>query len=297
MPLDVFISLRATIAGLIALVMERRENAALAATEHFHVKGFAARIDRARCEIHIFVEGHLRPFRAPLGHLVVEHKVETVTLAHEKRPKRRFGIALTSHRRRLLATGRYVASRDWAETIWTSVETGNTWVRLRAVRLPAYYAQHWAGLDEGTSSVQTDTTDVSLRNATARAFKSWLDHHQRDLFPDPVAVRATWEQTCAELLRACQQQRDYRESDAGAFETWSFSAQPTIAYLVIEADGATFWASGDTPMLEPIEKPRFKLAGNKLTVVSGEDNRSFPLPVDRIATLQALRRRGVVRMG
>lgn len=297
MPLDVFIPLSITIAGLIALFVMRRENAALATTDHFHVKGLVARIDRARREVHIFVEGRTRPFRAPFGHLVVEHQVDTVTLAHEKRPKKRCRIALTSNRRRLLATGRPIASRDWAETVWTSVETGNTWVRLRAVRLPAYYAQHWTGWDEDAAGVQTDFTDVSLPNDNARAFKLWLDHHQRELFPDRAAVRATWDQACAELLRACRQQRDYGEGAAGAFETWSFSARPTIAYLVIEADGAAFWASGDTPILELVEMPRFKLAGDKLTVSSGGDERSFPVPTERTASLQALRRRGVVRIG
>ena len=82
-----------------------------------------------------------------------------------------------------------------------------------------------------------------------------------------------------------------------AFETWSFSAQPSIAYLVIEANGETAWASGDTPMLEPVERPHFKLVGDRLTVSSGDDNRSFPVPADRAAPLQALQRRGVVQMG
>jgi len=297
MPLDALLPLSITIAGLIAVFVKRRGNAAMATTDHFRVEGLAARIDRARREVHIFAEGHLRPFRAPLGHLVVEHKVETVTLAHEKRPKRRFGIALTYNRRKLLATGSYVASRDWAETVWTSVETGNTWVRLRAVRLPGYYAQHWTRGDEGAASLQTDITDVSLPNAKARAFKTWLDHHQRDLFPDSAAVRVRWDQECAELLRACRQQRDHRESAAGAFETWSFSAQATIAYLVIEADGAAFWASGDTPMLEPVGTPRFKLTGDKLAVFSGGDERAFPVPTERVEALWALRRRGVIRIG
>jgi hypothetical protein len=82
-----------------------------------------------------------------------------------------------------------------------------------------------------------------------------------------------------------------------AFETWSFSAQPSIAYLMIETDGAAFWASGDTPMLEPIEGPCFKLVDEKLTVSSGDDSRSFPVPADRLASLQALQRRGVIQMG
>lgn len=298
---DILITLGATVAGLIAfaVVMRRWEKAAITAMgapDHFLIKGFEANIDRARREVHISVEGYARAFRAPLGHLVVEHKVETVTLAHEKRPRRRYRIGLTSNRRRLLATGRPVASRDWAETIWTAVETGKTWVRLRAVRLPAYYAQHWADGEEGQNSVLTDCMDVPLPNAKARAFKSWLEYHQRELFPDCAAVRARWDQTCAELLRACQQQRDHRQSVAGAFETWSFSAQPTIAYLVIEADGATFWASGDTPMLESVGTPRFKLAGDKLTVSSGDCNRSFPVPADQTPLLRGLKHRRVVQM-
>jgi len=296
MPLQVFIPLSITIAGLIALFVMRRENAAMATTDHFHIKGIEAKIDRARCEVHIFVEGRDRPFRAPLGHLVVEHKVGTVTLAHEKRPRRRRRISLTSDRRRLLATGRRIASRDWAETEWTAVETGSTWVRLRAVRLPAYYAQHWSDWNDESINVHSDFMDVTLPNARARALKLWLDHHQRELFPDRKAVRATWDQTCAELLRACQQQRDHRENATDAFETWSFSAQPGITYLVIEADGAAFWASGNTPLLEPIEKPRFKLTGDKLAVFSANDHRSFPVPTERKASLQALRRRGVVLM-
>ena len=109
-----------------------------------------------------------------------------------------------------------------------------TWVQLRAVRLPAYYAQHWASWEEGQTGILTNHLDVPLPNAKARAFKLWLDYHQRELFPDRAAVRATWDQTCAELLRACRQQRDYCESAAGAFETWSFSAEPSIAYLAIE---------------------------------------------------------------
>jgi hypothetical protein len=136
--------------------------------------------------------------------------------------------------------------------------------------------------------------DVPLPNAKARAFKSWLDHHQRELFPDLTAVRATWDQTCAELLRACRQQRDHRKSAVGAIETWSFSTQPAIAYLAIEADGAAYWASGETPMLEPIDRPRFKFTGDRLTVFSNDDSRSFPFPADRMATLQALQRRGIV---
>ncbi|HEY4144588.1 hypothetical protein [Pinirhizobacter sp.] len=302
MPTDTLIVLGAVIAGLIAFacVMRRWEKAikaAMATADRFEVKGLEARIDRARREVCIHVEGHARFFCAPLGHLVVEHKIETVTLAHEKRPRNRCRIALTSKRRRLLATGHYVASRDWAETVWTAVETGRTLVHLQAVRLPAYCAQHWASSEEGQTSVTTDHLDVPLPNAKARAFKLWLDHHQRRLFPDIAAVRSTWDQTCAELLRACRQQRDHRKSSAGAFETWSFSAQPTITYLVIEEDGAAYWASGDTPMLEPIERPRFKWASNTLTVFFKDDERSITLPADRLATLQALKRRGVVQMG
>lgn len=56
MSLDNFIPLSITIAGLIALLIERRENAAMGATDHFHVKGLEARIDRARREVHIFVK-------------------------------------------------------------------------------------------------------------------------------------------------------------------------------------------------------------------------------------------------
>ena len=251
-----------------------------------------------RNEVHIYVDGH-RTFCAPLGHLVVEHTVVTVAVAHEKKPKRFWDrFAPPPSPRRLLRTGYPVAqSHVWAETVWTSVETGKSWVKLRAVRLPAYYAQHWAGWEEGQTSDTTDRVDVPLPNAKARAFKTWLDHHKRELFPDQEAVRATWDQTCAELLRACRQQRDQHESAAEAFEIWSFSAQPAIAYLVIEADGAAFWASGDIPMLEPVEKARFKLIGDKLTVSSGDDNRSFPVPADRMASLQALQRRGVVPMG
>jgi hypothetical protein len=300
MSIDTLVVLGATVVGLIAfaVVMGRREKAAIAAmgaTDHFQVKGFEATIDRARNEMHISVEGHARAFCAPLGHLVVEHKVETVAVAHEKRPRSRCRIALTSKRRRLLATGRYMASRDWAETIWTAVETGKTWVRLRAVCLPSYYARHWADGDEGQTSVLTDCMDVPLPNAKARAFKSWLEHHQRELFPDSATVRAKWDQTCEELLRACRQQRDHYQHAAGAFETWVFSAQPTIAYLVIETDGAAFWASGDTPMLVPVDRPRFKSIREKLVVSSDGYNRSFPIPADRMGTLQALRRRGVVR--
>ncbi|HMH67692.1 MAG TPA: hypothetical protein VK519_07220 [Pinirhizobacter sp.] len=303
MSTDTLITLGASVAGLItfAVVMGRWEKATIAAmgaADHFQVKGFEATIDRARNEVHICVEGHARIFRAPFGHLVVEHKVETTAVAHEKRPTRRRGIALTSNRRRLLRSGSYVApSSGWTETTWTAVETGKTWLRLRAVRLPAYYAQHWGDGREGQTSVLTDAMDVPLSNSKARALKLWLDHHRCELFPDHAALRATWEQTCAELLRACRQQRDHQGIAAGAFESWSFSAHPTIAYLVIEADGAAFWASGDTPMLEPVERPRFKLAGDRLTVFSADDNRSFPLPADRMAPLQALQRRGIVRLG
>jgi len=298
---DILIILSAVVAGLIAfaIVMGRREKAikgAMATVDHFRVKGFEASIDRARHEVHIFVEDHAWSFRAPLGHLVVEQKVETVAVAHEKHPRSRCRITLTSKRRRLLATGRYVASRDWAETIWTAVETGTTWVRLLAVHLPAYYAQHWADGGEGRTSILTDCMDVPLPNANARAFKLWLEHHQRELFPDRAAVRARWDQTCAELLRACQQQRDHHRNASGAFETWSFSAQPEISYLVIEADGATFWASGNAPMLEPIDRPGFKAAGSGLIVFSGDDNRSFPLPADRLAHLRALKRRGAIQL-
>ena len=88
---DTLITLCITVAGLIAfaVVMARWEKAAISAMgvpDHFQVKGLEAMIDRARHEVHIFVEGRERTFRAPLGHLVVEHKVGTVTLAHEKRP-------------------------------------------------------------------------------------------------------------------------------------------------------------------------------------------------------------------
>ena len=260
------------------------------------MKGFEASIDRARKEVRISVEGHEWVFRAPLGHLVVEHKVETVTLAHEKRPRSRCRIALTSKRRRLLATGHRVASRDWAETIWTGVETGTTWVQLRAVRLPAYYAQHWADWEEGQTSVLSDRMDVPLPNDKAHAFKLWLDHHKRELFPDPAAARAPWDQTCAELLRVCRQQRDNHGNAAAAFETWSFSAQPAISYLVIEADGTVFWASGDTPMLEPVENPHFKPTGGVLTVAADYSTRSFPLSADRLAPLRALGNRRVIQM-
>lgn len=300
MSTDALITLGAAIAGLIAFAVvmgrwEKAAKAAMATAGHFQVKGLEAKIDRARHEVQISVEGHGQVFRAPLGHLVVEQKVETVTVAHELR-RSRCSIALRSNRRRLLRTGRYVASSDWAETIWTAVETGKTWMRLRAVCLPAYYAQRWADRKEARTDVLTDALDMPLPNDKARAFKRWLDHHERELSPDLTAVRATWDQTCAELLRACQQQRDCRGDAAGAFETWSFSAQPTIIYLVIESDGAAFWASGDTPLLEPVERPRFRSTRDELTVFSGDDHRSFPLPPDRLAPLQALQRRRIVRM-
>ncbi|WP_250623724.1 hypothetical protein [Pinirhizobacter soli] len=296
MPTDTLITLSVAVAGLIAFAVfmgrwEKAIKAGMATADHFRVKGLEASIDRARHEVHIFVEAHDRFFRAPLGHLVAEHTVETVTLAHEKRPRSRCRIALTSKRRRLLATGSYIACRDWAETVWTAVETGKTWVQLRAVRLPAYYAQHWADWEEGQTNVLTDRMNVPLPNDKAHAFKLWLDHHKRELFPDPAVARATWDQTCAELLRACQQQRDHHGNAAGAFETWSFSAQPSISYLVIEADGATYWAAGDAPMLEPVERPQFKAGGGRLVVVSGGDNRSFPLPRDRLIHLRALQHR------
>lgn len=295
MPTDVLIALGAALVvfGAFVLVMGRWEkavNAAMATADHFQVKGFEASIDRANCEVRICVEVHARIFRAPLGHLVVEHKVETVTVAHEKRPRKRCRIALTSKRRWLLATGHYVASRDWAQTVWTGVETGKTWVQLGAVRLPAYYAQHWADWKDEQTNVLTDCMDVPLPNANARAFKAWLEHHQRELFPDRAAVREKWDQTCAELLRACRQQRDHGDI-AAAFETWSFSARPAISYLVVEVDGAVFWASGDTPMLEPVESASFKSAGRVLTVTSGNDSRPFPLPEDWQAPQRALKRR------
>ena len=304
MSTDTLLVFDAVVVGLMAfaVVMSRWEKAAITtmgAPDHFLVEGFEASIDRARNEVHISVDGYVRVFRAPLGHLIVQHKVETIAVAHEKKPKgRRCGIALPSNPRRLSRTGRLVApSSGWKETIWTAVETGKTWVKLQAVRLPAYYAQQWADWEEGQTSVLTDRMDVPLPNSNARAFRLWLDHHKRELFPEHAAVRAAWDQTCAELLRACRQQRDHNENASDVFETWSFSAQPTIAYLVIEADGAASWASGDTPMLEPVDKPRFKLAGNRLTVSSGDDSRSFPVPAGRMAPLQALQRRGFVRMG
>lgn len=300
MPHDILIPLGITIASIIAFVFLKREekavNTAIATADCFHVKGIQAKIDRTRCEVRILVEGCEWIFRSPLGHLVVEHKVETLTLAHEKRPRRRYRISLTPDRRRLLATGRYVASRDWAETEWTAVETGNTWIRLRAVRLPAYYAQDWSAQEDAGIRIQTDVMDISLPNNKAQAFKSWLDHHASELFPNLTTVRARWDQSCAELLRACRQQRDHRESADGAFEVWSFSAQPVIAYLLIEADGAAFWASGDTPILEPVEMPRFKLTRDKLTVSSDGDERSFPVPTERMAALQTLLRRSIVRI-
>ena len=302
MSTDTVIVLSAVVVGLVAFAIvmggwEKSIKATMGAADHFHVKGVEASIDRARHEVRVFVEGHARVFCAPLGHLVVAHKVEAVTLAHEKRPRSRCRFTLTSKRRWLLANGRVVASRDWAETEWTGVETGNTWVQLRAVLLPAYYAQDWADGDEGQTRVLTDRMDVTLPNAKARAFKSWLDHHQRELFPDAAAARATWDQKCAELLRACRQQHDHRGNAAAAFETWSFSAQPAISYLVIEADGATFWAAGDAPMLEPVERPQFKAGGGRLTVVSGDDNRSFPLPADRLMHLRALQHRSAFHTG
>jgi len=299
---DTLMVLGVVVASLIAFasVMGRREKAAIkamGAADHFQVKGFEANIDRARREVHISVEGHARFFCAPLGHLVVEHKVETIAVAHEKRPKRRCSLTLTSNRRRLLRSGSYMASSAWKETVWTAVETGKTQVRLLAVHLPAYYAQHWADQEEGHISILTDAMDITLPNGKARAFERWLDHHRRELLSDRAAVRATWDQTCAELLRACRQQRDYHGNSAEAFETWSFSSQPTIAYLVIESDGAAFWASGDTPLLEPIERPCFKFARDRLTVFSGDDHRSFYVPADRLAPLQALQRRRIVRIG
>lgn len=300
---DIILALGITVVGLMAfaIVMARREKAAITAmgaTDHFQMKGFEASIDRARREVHIRIEGHARLFCAPFGHLVVEHKVQTLAVAHEKRPKRRCRLARASNPRRLLKSGRYVApSSGWKETVWSAVETGNTHVRVLAVRLPAYYAQHWTERKEERTPILTDAMDMTLPNQTAQAFKRWLDHHGPELFPDRAAARARWDQTCAELLRACRQQRDHHESAAGAFETWSFSAQPTIAYLVIEADGAAFWASGNTPMLELVEKPLFKLTGDRFVVSSGDDHRSLPLPADRMATVQALRGRGVIRMG
>lgn len=290
-----------TVLLVIAVIGGRRQkaaNATMAWVDHFKIKGFEANIDRARNEMHIYVDGQ-RVFDAPLGHLVVEHEVETVAVAHEKKPKRLWdGMTLPPNPRRLLRTGRLVApTRAWAETIWTPVETGKTWVQLRAVRLPAYYAQHWASWEEEQTGILTNHLDVPLPNAKARAFKLWLDYHQRELFPDRAAVRATWDQTCAELLRACRQQRDYCESAAGAFETWAFSAEPSIAYLAIELNGTAFWASGDTPQLEQLDQPRFELAGDSLTVFSGDEARSFPVPADKLAPLQALQRQGIVRKG
>lgn len=189
MSIDNLLTLCITIAPLIAcaVILVRRERAAMkamGASDHFQVKGFEANIDRVRNEVHIHIDGH-RTFRAPLGHLVVEHKVETIAVAHEKKPKRFWDrIALPPSPRRLLRTGYLVAqSHVWAETVWTAVETGKTWVKLRAVRLPAYYAQHWAGWEEGQTGDTTDRVDVPLSNARALAFKSWLDHHQRSSFP------------------------------------------------------------------------------------------------------------------
>lgn len=299
MTIDTLTTLGVAVVGLIAIAIGRREKAAIRAmgvADHFQVKSFEANIDRGRREVHIMVEGREGPFSASFGHLVVEYKVETVTLTHEKRPKRRCRIALTSTRRRLLATGRPVASRDWAETVWTAVETGKTWVRLRAVRLPAYYAQHWGAQEEGRTQIQNDVLDVSLPNGSAKAFKVWLDHHGREFFPDVAAVRAKWDQECAELLRACRQQRDHCANATGALETWSFSSEPTIAYFVIEVNGAAFWAAGNIPMLEPIDRPRSKLAEDKLIISSGDEHRSFPIPTSRISTLQALQRLGVAQM-
>jgi hypothetical protein len=85
--------------------------------------------------------------------------------------------------------------------------------------------------------------------------------------------------------------------DRACGESWCFSAHPMIAYLVIKADGAAFWASGDAPLLEPVERPLFNLTGERLNVSSGDDHRSFPVPANRPAPLQALQQRGIVRMG
>ena len=49
-------------------------------------------------------------------------------------------------------------------------------------------------------------------------------------------------------------------------------------------------------MLEPVGTPRFKLAGDKLTVFSGDDNQSLLLPADRMAPLRALKHRGIIQM-
>ena len=192
---DTLITSGITVAALLAfaVVMGRRQkaaNAAMAWVDHFQVKGFEAKIDRARNEVHIFAGGDAPAFRAPLGHLVVEHKVDTTAMAYEKLPKRRFSLSRNSNRRRLLRSGRYMASSDWKETVWTTVETGKTWVRLLAVRLPVYYAQHWGDQEEVQTDILTDALDVPLPNGNAQAFKLWLDYHRWELFPDRAAVRA-----------------------------------------------------------------------------------------------------------
>ena len=69
MPTDILVTLGFAVAGLIAfaIVMRRWEKAAIAASgaaDHFRVKGFEATIDRARSEVHIFVEDHERLFFA-----------------------------------------------------------------------------------------------------------------------------------------------------------------------------------------------------------------------------------------
>jgi hypothetical protein len=132
--------------------------------------------------------------------------------------------------------------------------------------------------------------DTTAATWDAKALERWYTRHKKVLAPDEARARAAWDADCAALLGSCRDQRTAQGMPA--LEAWTFWPGPAIRYLIIEADGRLFSATGDIPDLARVHG-RVQAFGDRIQLMTDAGPvMQFKLDRNQVAALQRLQAAG-----
>lgn len=179
------------------------------------------------------------------------------------------------------------ADKALAGRLLLSLTTTGDRVRVRVfeVTLPHYLHEKWSGFEPSEGAMRT-LLDTTATPWDARALARWYTRHKKTLAPDETRARTEWDADCAALVRVCRDQRTGQ--GVPAMEAWAFLPGPTIRYLVIDADGRLFSATGDAPDLAQVHG-RIQASGDRIQLVTDAGPvMQFKLDREQVAALQRL---------
>lgn len=162
-------------------------------------------------------------------------------------------------------------------------------VQLVEVVLPHYLHEQWTGLEPSKGAMRT-VLDTTAATWDAKALERWYARHEKVLAPDEPRARSAWDADCAAILRACREQRTAQAKPA--LEVWAFWPGPAIRYLIIEADGRLFAATGDIPDLAQAHG-RVQAFGDRIQLMTDAGPvMQFKLDREQVSALQRLQSAG-----